>query len=87
MRAKCTNMCLKYGKRAHTGRYLYLNGKKFCRFCHVSIEYDGDASPCCRLLLRTRSLKSEKPTARLNVIAMPQPALQKPKTAMLVEQV
>ena len=77
MRAKCTNMCLKYGNRVSTGRGLYLDGKKFCRFCGVSMKYGGDICPCCKCLLKTRSRKAEKPAARLNVVAMLQLAMQR----------
>ena len=57
-----------------------MNGKKFCRFCLVSMKYHGDICPCCKCLLRTRGRKAEKPTARLNVVTMLQPAMQRPNT-------
>ena len=80
MRLKCTNVCLKYGKRAHTGRGLYLNGRKFCRFCGVSMKYNVDICPCCKCLLKTRGRKAEKPIARLNVVAMLRSAMKRPDT-------
>ena len=80
-------MCLKYGKHIRTGRGLYMNGRKFCRFCSVSMKYDGDICPCCKCLLKTRGRKAKKPTAKLNIVAMLRSTMKSPNTTAAGGQV